>query len=381
MKFTLQHKDPSSQARAGELQTDHGVVKTPIFMPVGTAATVKGIFHRDVRDEARAQIILANTYHLYLRPGMDILERAGGVHRFSTWDGPMLTDSGGFQVFSLAGCRKLKEEGCHFQSHIDGSRHLFTPESVIDTERTIGADIMMAFDECPSSVADRRYVQNSVDRTARWLQRCKDKMQELNQREDTINKHQLLFGINQGAIYEDIRIDHAKRISEMDLDGYAVGGLAVGETHEEMYHILDEVVPHLPKEKPIYLMGVGTPANILEGVERGVDFFDCVYPSRNGRHGHVYTKFGKINLFNAKYETDTAPIEEGCGCPCCQNYSRAYVRHLLKAKEMLGMRLCVLHNLYYYNHLMTDIRAAIEEGRYAGFKEEALYQMKTYNKQ
>ena len=370
MKFTLQHKDPASKARAGELATDHGVIRTPIFMPVGTAATVKGIFHRDVRDEARAQIILANTYHLYLRPGTKILEEAGGVHRFSTWEGPMLTDSGGFQVFSLADCRKLREEGCHFRSHIDGSKHLFTPESVIDTERAIGADIMMAFDECPSSVAERRYVQNSVDRTARWLQRCKNKMQELHQREDTINKHQLLFGINQGAIYEDIRIDHAKRISEMDLDGYAVGGLAVGESHEEMYHILDEVVPYLPKDKPTYLMGVGTPANILEGVERGIDFFDCVYPSRNGRHGHVYTNHGKMNLFNQKYELDPRPIEEGCQCPACRHYSRAYIRHLLKAKEMLGMRLCVLHNLYFYNKLTQRIRDSLDAGEFEAFREE-----------
>ena len=372
MKFELQYTDPRSNARAGLITTDHGQIETPIFMPVGTLGSVKAVHLHELKDDIKAQIILGNTYHLYLRPGLDVLEKAGGLHKFNGFDRPMLTDSGGFQVFSLAGCRKLKEEGCHFQSHIDGSRHLFTPESVIDTERTIGADIMMAFDECPSSVAARRYVQNSVDRPARWLQRCKDKMQELNQREDTINKHQLLFGINQGAIYEDIRIDHAKRIAEMNLDGYAIGGLAVGETHEEMYHIIEETVPYLPKDKPTYLMGVGTPANILEGVERGIDFFDCVYPSRNGRHGHVYTNQGKINLFNQKYEKDMRPIEEGCQCPACRRYSRAYIRHLLKAKEMLGMRLCVLHNLYFYNTMMEEIRDALAAGNFAAYKKMRL---------
>ena len=374
MKFTLQHKDPSSQARAGELQTDHGVVKTPIFMPVGTAATVKGIFHRDVRDEARAQIILANTYHLYLRPGMDILERAGGVHRFSTWDGPMLTDSGGFQVFSLAGCRKLKEEGCHFQSHIDGSRHLFTPESVIDTERTIGADIMMAFDECPPGDSPRDYAAKSLALTERWLDRCFNRYRQTSPK---YGHYQALFPIVQGCTYPDLRARAAENVKQYDADGYAIGGLAVGETHEEMYHILDEVVPYLPVNKPTYLMGVGTPANILEGVERGVDFFDCVYPTRNGRHGHLYTNHGKINLFNAKYELDSRPIEEGCGCPACQRYSRAYIRHLLKAKEMLGMRLCVLHNLYFYNTMMTEIRDALDAGRFAEYKRHKLDSMAT----
>ena len=284
-------------------------------------------------------------------------------------------------MFSLAGLRKIKEEGVTFQSHIDGHKIFMGPEESMQIQSNLGSTIAMAFDECAPAKADRKYIQNSVDRTYRWLERCKKEMARLNSLPDTVNPEQMLFGIDQGGVFNDIRIDHAKRISELDLDGYAVGGLAVGETHEEMYDVLDNVVPYLPKDKPTYLMGVGTPANILEAVDRGIDFFDCVYPSRNGRHGHVYTKFGKINLFNAKYETDTAPIEEDCGCPCCQNYSRAYVRHLLKAKEMLGMRLCVLHNLYYYNHLMTDIRAAIEEGRYAGFKEEALYQMKTYDKQ
>ena len=361
------------KARRGKFKCAHGgEVQTPVFMNVGTQAAIKGgVSALDLRDLS-CQIELSNTYHLHLRPGDDVVRQMGGLHKFMHWDGPILTDSGGFQVFSLAGLRKIKEEGVTFASHLDGRRIFMGPEESMRIQSNLGSDIAMAFDECPSSVADRRYVQNSVDRTARWLQRCKDKMQELNQREDTINKHQLLFGINQGAIYEDIRIDHAKRISEMDLDGYAVGGLAVGETHEEMYHILDEVVPYLPKEKPTYLMGVGTPANILEGVERGVDFFDCVYPTRNGRHGHVYTNHGKINLFNEQFSKDMRPIEEGCQCPACRSYSRAYIRHLLKAKEMLGMRLCVLHNLYFYNTMMTEIREAIENHCYAEYKEKKL---------
>ena len=366
-------------ARRGEFKTVHGTVQTPAFQNVATAGAIKGgLSAHDLKDIG-AQVMLCNTYHLHLRPGDKLVAEMGGLHKFTKWDGPILTDSGGFQVFSLAGLRKIKEEGVYFHSHVDGRKIFMGPEESMQIQSNLASTIAMAFDECPSSVADRRYVQNSVDRTARWLQRCKDKMQELNQREDTINKHQLLFGINQGAIYEDIRIDHAKRISEMDLDGYAVGGLAVGETHEEMYHILDEVVPYLPKEKPTYLMGVGTPANILEGVERGVDFFDCVYPTRNGRHGHVYTNHGKINLFNEQFSKDMRPIEEGCQCPACRSYSRAYIRHLLKAKEMLGMRLCVLHNLYFYNHLMEDIRGAIDEGRYSKFKEERLDMLKTYD--
>ena len=322
-----------------------------------------------MRDEARAQIILANTYHLYLRPGMDILERAGGVHRFSTWDGPMFTDSGGFQVFSLAGCRKLKEEGCHFQSHIDGSRHLFTPESVIDTERTIGADIMMAFDECPPGDSPRDYAAKSLALTERWLDRCFNRYRQTSPK---YGHYQALFPIVQGCTYPDLRARAAENVKQYDADGYAIGGLAVGESHAEMYHIIEEVVPYLPQNKPTYLMGVGTPANILEGVARGIDFFDCVYPSRNGRHGHVYTNRGKLNLFNAKYELDPSPIEEGCQCPACQHYSRAYIRHLLKAKEMLGMRLCVLHNLYFYNHLMEEIRDALDQGNFAEYKEMRL---------
>ena len=378
--YELKHVCKQSGARYGILHTPHGDVETPMFMPVGTLATVKGIAPEMLK-EMGSQVILSNTYHLWLRPGEDIVAKAGGLHKFMNYDGPMLTDSGGFQVFSLGKTRKIKEEGVTFQSHIDGRKIFMGPEESMQIQSNLGSTIAMAFDECAPAKAERDYVEKSVARTTRWLARCKKEMQRLNSLPDTVNPNQLLFGINQGAVYADIRIDHAKRISELDLPGYAVGGLAVGETHEEMYHILDETVPYLPQNKPTYLMGVGTPANILEAVDRGIDFFDCVYPSRNGRHGHVYTKFGKINLFNAQYEKDDRPIEEGCQCPVCKNYTRAYVRHLLKAKEMLGMRFCVLHNLYFYNHLMEDIRGAIEEGRYAGFKEEALYQMKTYDKQ
>ena len=380
MQYTLLAKDKNSEARCGVLTTAHGEIHTPVFMPVGTVGSVKAVHMRELKEDIRAEIILGNTYHLYLRPGTEILQAAGGLHRFNGWDRPILTDSGGFQVFSLAGLRKIKEEGVTFQSHIDGHKIFMGPEESMQIQSNLGSTIAMAFDECAPAKADRKYIINSVERTTRWLERCKKEMNRLNSLEDTINKSQMLFGINQGAIYDDIRIDHAKRISELDLDGYAVGGLAVGETHEEMYHVLDEVVPYLPQNKPTYLMGVGTPANILESVDRGIDFFDCVYPSRNGRHGHVYTKFGKINLFNAKYEKDTAPIEEGCQCPACRNYSRAYIRHLLKAKEMLGMRLCVLHNLYFYNHLMEDIRGAIDAGNYKSFKDERLYLLKTYDK-
>ena len=362
-------------AKRGRFHTVHGVIETPVFMNVGTVAAIKGAVSTADLNEIGTQVELSNTYHLHVRPGDEIIKKFGGLHKFMVWDKPILTDSGGFQVFSLAGLRKIKEEGVYFQSHIDGRKIFMGPEESMQIQSNLGSTIAMAFDECPSSVATREYIQASVDRTTRWLARCKKEMNRLNSLEDTINPHQMLFGINQGAIYPDIRIEHAKRISEMDLDGYAVGGLAVGESHEEMYHILDNVVPYLPVNKPTYLMGVGTPANILEAVDRGVDFFDCVYPSRNGRHGHVSTKSGKLNLFNAKFELDDKPIEEGCQCPACRAYSRAYIRHLLKAKEMLGMRLCVLHNLYYYNHLMEDIRGAIEEGRYKEFKEETLRMM------
>ena len=369
------------RAKRAEFTTVHGTVQTPVFMNVGTVAAIKGAVATTDLQQIGTQIELSNTYHLHVRPGDKIIKQLGGLHKFMNWNKPILTDSGGFQVFSLAGLRKIKEEGVTFQSHIDGHKIFMGPEESMQIQSNLGSTIAMAFDECAPAKADRKYIQNSVDRTYRWLERCKKEMARLNSLPDTVNPEQMLFGIDQGGVFNDIRIDHAKRISELDLDGYAVGGLAVGETHEEMYRVIDAVVPHLPEDKPIYLMGVGTPENILEAVERGVDFFDCVLPARNGRHGHLFTANGKINIMNKKFETDESPIDEGCKCPACKHYTRAYVRHLLKAKEMLGMRLCVLHNLYYYNHLMTDIRAAIEEGRYAGFKEEALYQMKTYDKQ
>ena len=368
--YKLLKKD--GNAKRGELHTVHGVIQTPVFMNVGTAAAIKGAVSTEDLEQIGTQVELSNTYHLHVRPGDTVIKKLGGLHKFMSWNRPILTDSGGFQVFSLAGLRKIKEEGVYFQSHIDGRKIFMGPEESMQIQSNLASTIAMAFDECPSSRADRDYVQRSVDRTVRWLVRCKTEMERLNSLPDTINPNQLLFGINQGAIFEDIRIEHAQRIAELDLPGYAIGGLAVGETHEEMYHIIETVAPHLPENKPVYLMGVGTPANILEAVDRGVDFFDCVYPSRNGRHGHVYTNHGKLNLFNAKYELDDRPIEEGCGCPACRRYSRAYIRHLLKAKEMLGMRLCVLHNLYFYNHMMEEIRDAIDQGRYQEYKKQKL---------
>ena len=368
--YKLLTKD--GMAKRGEFETVHGTIQTPVFMNVGTVGAIKGAVSTDDLRTIGTQVELSNTYHLHVRTGDKLIKEFGGLHKFMGWDKPILTDSGGFQVFSLSGLRKIKEEGVYFQSHIDGHHIFMGPEESMPIQSNLGSTIAMAFDECPSSRADRTYIQNSVDRTTRWLERCKIKMKELNSLPDTVNPHQMLFGINQGGIFADIRVEHAKRIRELDLDGYAIGGLAVGETHEEMYHILDEVVPYLPEEKPTYLMGVGTPANIIEAVDRGVDFFDCVYPSRNGRHGHVYTHHGKLNLFNKKFELDPRPIEEGCQCPACRTYSRAYIRHLLKAKEMLGMRLCVLHNLYFYNHLMEEIRGAIEAHRYKEFKKTTL---------
>ena len=359
-------------AKRGEFHTVHGVIQTPVFMNVGTVAAIKGAVSTEDLEAIGCQVELSNTYHLHVRPGDKLIKEFGGLHKFMNWERPILTDSGGFQVFSLAKMRKIKEEGVYFNSHIDGRKIFMGPEESMQIQSNLGSTIAMAFDECPSSVADRKYIENSVARTTRWLQRCKDEMARLNSLEDTINKNQLLFGINQGGILEDVRIEHAKIISEMDLDGYALGGLAVGESHEDMYRIIEATVPYLPVEKPTYLMGVGTPQNILEAVERGVDFFDCVYPSRNGRHGHVYTNQGKLNLFNAKYELDVRPIEEGCQCPACRRYSRAYIRHLLKAKEMLGMRLCVLHNLYFYNQMMQEIRDALDEGRFAEYKRQKL---------
>ena len=364
--FKILAKD--GNAKRGEFTTVHGKIQTPVFMNVGTAAAIKGAVAAEDLYQIKTQVELSNTYHLHVRPGDHIVKQMGGIHKFMNWDKPILTDSGGFQVFSLAGLRSIKEEGVHFRSHIDGRKIFMGPEESMQIQSNLASTIAMAFDECPSSVASKEYIKNSVDRTTRWLKRCKVEMDRLNTLEDTINKEQMLFGINQGGVYDDIRIEHAKAIADMDLDGFAIGGLAVGESHDEMYRIIESVEPHLPKNKPIYLMGVGTPANILEAVERGVDFFDCVYPARNGRHGHVYTNKGKLNLFNAKYETDAEPIEEGCQCPACKYHSRAYIRHLLKAKEMLGMRLCVLHNLYFYNTMMEEIRQAIEEHRYSEYK-------------
>lgn len=359
-------------AKRGEFHTVHGVIQTPVFMNVGTAAAIKGAVSTEDLKEIKCQVELSNTYHLHLRPGDEVIKKLGGLHKFMVWDRPILTDSGGFQVFSLTTLRKIKEEGVYFSSHIDGRKIFMGPEESMQIQSNIASTIAMAFDECPPSKATREYMVDSVARTTRWLERCVKEMNRLNSLEETINKDQLLFAINQGGIYEDIRIEHAKRISEMDLAGYAVGGLAVGESHEEMYRVLEEVVPHLPQNKPTYLMGVGTPENILEAVERGIDFFDCVLPARNGRHGHVYTNSGKLNIFNAKFQLDDRPIDPDCDCPACRSYSRAYIRHLLKAKEMLGMRLCVLHNLHFYNTLMEEIRDAIDEGRYAEFKKAKL---------
>ncbi|MCR4590171.1 MAG: tRNA guanosine(34) transglycosylase Tgt [Lachnospiraceae bacterium] len=374
--YELIKKD--GRAKRGRLTTVHGVIETPVFMNVGTVAAIKGAVSSPDLKNLKTQVELCNTYHLHVRTGDERIRRLGGLHKFMNWDGPILTDSGGFQVFSLATLRKIKEEGVTFRSHIDGHKIFMGPEESIRIQSNLGSTIAMAFDECPNAKAERDYVIPSVERTTRWLRRCRDEMERLNSLPDTINPSQLLFGINQGAVYDDIRIAQAQEIAEMNLDGYAIGGLAVGETHEEMYHILDVTVPHLPDNKPTYLMGVGTPVNIVEGVYRGVDFFDCVYPTRNGRHGHVYTHKGKLNLMNAAFEEDLRPIEEGCQCPVCQNHSRAYIRHLLKAGEMLGLRLAVMHNLYFYNNLMEEIRTAIEEERFEEFRKDFIsgYEMK-----
>jgi tRNA-guanine transglycosylase len=373
MKYEIKAVD--NRAKSATMETVHGTVETPLFMNVGTVAAIKGAVSTDDLKEIGCQVELSNTYHLHVRTGDKLIKEFGGLHEFMHWDRPILTDSGGFQVFSLAKLRKIKEEGVAFNSHIDGRKIFMGPEESMQIQSNLGSTIAMAFDECPPALAERKYIEESVARTTRWLQRCKVEMDRLNSLEDTINKEQLLFGINQGGVIDDIRISHAKAISEMNLDGYAIGGLAVGESHKEMYHILDVTVEHLPKDKPTYLMGVGTPINILEAVDRGVDFFDCVYPSRNGRHGHVYTNYGKLNLFNKKYELDKRPIEEGCDCPACRSYSRGYIRHLLKANEMLGMRLCVLHNLYFYNTMMSEIRTAIRENRYTEYKNNKIRTM------
>lgn len=371
MKFTLQHKDPASKARAGELATDHGVIRTPIFMPVGTAATVKGIFHRDVRDEARAQIILANTYHLYMRPGMEIIEKAGGVHRFSTWEGPMLTDSGGFQVFSLTGIRKLKEEGCEFRSHIDGSKHFFTPENVMDTERIIGADIMMAFDECPPGKSDYQYAKNSLMLTQRWLDRC---IKRFNETEPLYGYQQSLFPIVQGCTFPDLRREAAKYIADKGADGNAIGGLAVGEPTEVMYEMIEVVNEILPKDKPRYLMGVGTPQNILEAIERGVDMFDCVMPTRNGRNAMLFTYQGTMNMRNKKWEKDFSPVDPD-GCDIDLVTTKAYLHHLFKAQELLAMQIASIHNLSFYLRLVTDARHHIEQGDFVAWKNSIIDQL------
>ena len=379
------------RAKSAHMETVHGVIETPVFMNVGTVAAIKGGVSTDDLRLIGTQVELSNTYHLHVRTGDKVIKELGGLHRMMNWDKPILTDSGGFQVYSLAKTgRKIREEGVEFRSHIDGRRIFMGPEESMEMQSNLASTIAMAFDECPPALADRQYIEPSVERTTRWLVRCKKRMEELSQEEGTINKNQLLFGINQGGVLSDVRINHAKQISELELPGYAVGGLAVGESHEDMYRILDDVVPFLPKDKPTYLMGVGTPENMVQAVDRGIDFFDCVFPSRNGRHGHVYHASGKLNLWNLAYEKDFRPIEEGCDCPACKGirledgsytggYSRAYIRHLLKAKEMLGMRLCVLHNLSYYNRLMREMRFAIREGRWEAWKTEALYKLKIQN--
>lgn len=356
------------RAKRAEFHTPHGVIQTPVFMNVGTAGAIKGAVSTEDLEQLKCQVELSNTYHLHLRPGDKLIKEMGGLHKFMVWDKPILTDSGGFQVFSLGLLRKIKEEGVYFSSHIDGRKIFMGPEESMQIQSNLGSTIAMAFDECIGLPAERPYVEASVARTTRWLERCKKEMARLNALDDTINKQQMLFAINQGATYKDIRIEHAKVISDMDLDGYAIGGLAVGESHAEMYQVLEDVVPYLPQDKPTYLMGVGTPENILEAVERGVDFFDCVLPARNGRHAHVYTNKGKLNLLNAKYEKDETPIDDTCGCPACRRYTKAYIRHLFKAKEMLAMRLCVMHNLYFFNSMMEEIRQAIEEDRFPEYK-------------
>ncbi|WP_317367149.1 tRNA guanosine(34) transglycosylase Tgt [uncultured Tyzzerella sp.] len=368
------------RAKLGEFHTVHGVIKTPVFMNVGTIAAIKGAVSTEDLQGIKTQVELSNTYHLHLRPGDKVVKKLGGLHKFMVWDKPILTDSGGFQVFSLTGLRKIKEEGVYFNSHIDGRKIFMGPEESMQIQSNLASTIAMAFDECPPYPATREYMQNSVDRTTRWLKRCVVEMDRLNSLDDTINKNQMLFGINQGGTFSDIRIEHAKVISDLNLDGYAIGGLAVGETHKEMYRILEDVVPYLPQNKPTYLMGVGTPENILEAVDRGVDFFDCVLPARNGRHANVYTNEGKLNLNNAKYELDDRPIAKDCNCPACKTYSRAYIRHLFKAKEMLAMRLCVLHNLYFYNNMMEEIRDALEKGEFKAYKKMRLEGFKQNDK-
>jgi queuine tRNA-ribosyltransferase len=361
-----------NKARLGELHTVHGIIKTPVFMNVGTIAAIKGAVSTRDLEEINCQVQLSNTYHLHLRPGDKIVKELGGLHKFMNWNRPILTDSGGFQIFSLSKLRKIKEEGVTFSSHIDGKKIFMGPEESMQIQSNLGSTIAMAFDECVENPAPYDYVKKSSDMTVRWLGRCKVELDRLNSLEDTINKKQMLFGINQGGVYKDLRIKNMQEIVEMDLDGYAIGGLAVGETADEMYDIIDTVEPYMPKDKPRYLMGVGTPVNILNAVMRGIDFFDCVIASRNARHASLYTKNGIMHLLNKKYELDSRPIDESCNCPACKHYSRAYIRHLFKAKEMLAMRLCVLHNLYFYNELMSDIRTNLEKGTFQEFYDEKI---------
>ncbi|MCQ2454611.1 MAG: tRNA guanosine(34) transglycosylase Tgt [Clostridia bacterium] len=366
--YKLQKEE--NNARRGEFHTNKGIVQTPAFMNVATAGAIKGALSAEDLKNIGCQVMLSNTYHLHIRPGDQVVKDCGGLHKFSTWNGPILTDSGGFQVFSLAKLRHIEEEGVTFQSHIDGKKIFMGPEESMQIQSNLGSTVAMAFDECVENPAPYSYAKSSCERTTRWLKRCKDKMRELNSLETTVNKEQMLFGINQGCTYNDLRIDHMKEIAELDLDGYAVGGLAVGEETEVMYDVLEHVTPVMPKDKIRYLMGVGTPANILNGVERGIDLFDCVMPSRNARHGHLFTSVGIININNEKYKYDMTPIDENCGCPVCKRYSKAYIRHLLKSGEMLSQRLLVMHNLWFYNHLMEDIRNALDNGTFAEFKKE-----------
>lgn len=359
-------------ARRGRFKTPHGEIETPVFMNVGTSAAIKGGLDAADLKELHCQVELSNTYHLHVRPGDEVVRAMGGIRKFMNWNGPVLTDSGGFQVFSLADLRKIKEEGVSFKSHIDGKSIFMGPEESMKIQSNLASTIAMAFDECVENPAPYDYVKKSVERTTRWLKRCDAELKRLNSLENTINKEQMLFGINQGGTYSDIRIEHMKEISELDLPGYAIGGLAVGETAEEMYRIIESVEPFMPKNKPRYLMGVGTPVNIIEGVYRGIDFFDCVMPSRNARHGLLFTKEGIVNLNNNKYMKDDSPIDKNCSCPACRNHTKGYIRHLLKAKEMLGMRLCVQHNIYFYNTLMEDIREALDENRFEKFREEKI---------
>ncbi len=363
-------KNVEGKARRGEFTTPHGVVQTPVFMNVGTQAAIKGGLSADDIKGLKCQIELSNTYHLHLRPGDRLIKDLGGLHKFMRWDGPILTDSGGFQIFSLAKLRKITEEGTTFSSHIDGRKIFMGPEESMRIQSNLGSDIAMAFDECVGIPAEYDYVKKSADRTYRWLLRCRDEIKKLNAEEDAVNPGQMLFGINQGAVYKDIRIEHMKKIAELDLPGYAIGGLAVGETTGEMYDTIEAVNEYAPENKPRYLMGVGTPSNIIEGVWRGVDFFDCVMPARNGRHGHLFTWRGVINIKNEKYSRDISPIDECCDCPVCRGYSRAYIRHLFASGEMLGLRLAVMHNLYFYNNLTEKIRTALENGRFAEFRRE-----------